>query len=232
MAKNSKPTQPDTVESLDNALTRSEQFIEQNQKSLTIIVVSILAIVAIYFGYKRYYLEPKEDEARSQIFQAEYSFEKDSFRLALYGNENDLGFIDIAENYGMTKTGNLANYYAGICLRELGEYEKAIDYLKKFDAGDELVTPVAYGAIGDCYVELGNLEKGISFYLKAAEYSDNSFTSPIFYKKAGFIFEELKKYEKAIELYETIRKEYPKSNEARNIKKDIARIQTLLSQNK
>lgn len=228
MAKDSKNVQPDTVESIDNALTKSEQFIEKNQKSLTIIIVAILVIVSIYFGYNRFYLAPMEDEARSQIFAAEYNFEKDSFKLALNGNDNDLGFIQIADKYSMTKTGNLAHYYAGICYRQLGEYQNAINYLKKFDAGDVLVTPVAYGAIGDCYVELNQLKEGAKYYEKAANFSEDEFTAPIFLKKAGMVYEELKQSDKAIKLYTTIKEKYPKSQEAREIEKDIARNNTIL----
>lgn len=228
MAKDKKNLQPDTVESLDNALTRSEQFIEQNQKSLTIIIVAILVIVSIYFGYKRFYLAPMEKEAQSQIYAAEYNFEKDSFKLALNGNDNDLGFLDIADKYGMTKTGNLAHYYAGICYRQMGDYQNAINYLKGFDAGDVLVTPIAYGAIGDCYVELNQLKEGAKFYEKAANYSEDEFTSPIFLKKAGVVYEELKENEKALKLYTIIKEKYPKSQEAREIEKDIARNNTIL----
>lgn len=228
MADKKKQQTTDTVESIDNALTRTEQFIEQNQKSLTIIVAAILAIVAIYFGYKKLYLQPKENEASSQIFQAQYYFEQDSFRLALYGNENDLGFTTIADRYGMTRTGNLANYYAGICLRELGEYQKAIDYLKKFDAGDQMITPIAYGAIGDCYVELNKLKDAAKFYVKAANYEKNDFTTPIFLKKAGMVYEELKQYDKALDLYNIIKNDFTKSIEARDIEKDIARINALM----
>ena len=168
------------------------------------------------------------NEASSQIFQAQYYFEQDSFRLALYGNENDLGFATIADRYGMTRTGNLANYYAGICLRELGEYQKAIDYLKKFDAGDQMVTPIAYGAIGDCYVELNKLKDAAKFYIKAANYEKNDFTTPIFLKKAGMVYEELKQYDKALDLYNIIKNDFTKSIEARDIEKDIARINTLM----
>ncbi len=228
MANDKKQVQPDTVESLDNALTKSEQFIEQNQKSLTIIIVAILVIVSIYFGYNRFYLAPMEEEARSQIFAAEFNFEKDSFKLALNGNDNDLGFLEIADKYGVTKTGNLAHYYAGICYRQLGEYEKAIDYLKGFDAGDILVTPIAYGAIGDCYVELNKLKDGAKFYEKAAGYSEDEFTAPIFLKKAGMVYEELKQNDKALKLYNKIKEDYPKSAEARDVEKDIARNNTIL----
>ncbi|MGD9978471.1 MAG: tol-pal system YbgF family protein [Bacteroidales bacterium] len=228
MAKDKKPVQPSNTESLDNALTRSEQFIEQNQKSLTIIIVAILVIVSIYFGYKRLYIAPMEEEARSQIFAAEFYFEKDSFNLALNGNDNDLGFLEIADKYGVTKTGNLANYYAGICYRQLGDYKKAISHLKKFDAGDLLVTPIAYGAMGDCYVELNNLEEGAKYYERAADYTEDEFTTPIFLKKAGTVYEELKQNDRALKLYNQIKENFPKSSEARDIDKDIARNNTIL----
>ena len=116
MATNETPNTPEVVE---NALSKSEQFIENNQKSLTVIVIAVIAIVAIYFGYKHWYIAPMEAEAQSQIFNAEYYFERDSFRLALNGNENDLGFLEIAKQYGPSRTGKLANYYCGICYSKL-----------------------------------------------------------------------------------------------------------------
>lgn len=227
MAKEKKETTENSVEALENALTRTEQYIENNQKSLTIIVGAILVIVAAYFGYKKLYLAPMEDEARSQIFSAEFYFEKDSFRLALNGDGNDLGFLDIIDKYGPTKTANLAKYYAGICYRNLGQYNEAITYLKKFDAGDLLVTPSALGAIGDCYVELENLENGAKYYEKAANYSNDEFTAPIFLKKAGTVYEELKEYDEALRVYEKIKEKFPKTTEGRDVEKDIARVKTL-----
>ena len=227
MSKDNKQT-PDSVESLDNALSKSEQFSENNQKSLTIIVVAVLVILGIYFGYKNWYIAPMEDEARSQIFNAEYYFERDSFKLALEGTENDLGFLEIADQYGASKTGNLANYYCGICYRQLGEYELAIDYLKKFDAGDIMVTPVAYGAIGDCYVELEKLSEGVKYYEKAASYSLDEFTTPLFTKKAAQVYVEMGEYAKALKLYETLKNDYPRSPDSRDIDKEIARVKALI----
>lgn len=220
---------PSSVESIDNALSKSEQFIENNQKSLTAIVVAVLLIIGIYFGYKNWYLAPMEKEAHSQIFNAEYYFEIDSFRLALNGNENDLGFLEIAKQYGPSKTGNLAKYYCGICYREMGEYELAIDYLKKFDAGDVLVTPIAYGAIGDCYVELNELSEAAKYYEKAAKFNDNEFTAPLFLKKAGEVYSEMGDNSKALKVFNAIKEKYPKSPEARDIEKEIARASNLMS---
>jgi len=228
MANDKKDATGNSVESLENALTRTEQYIEANQKSLTIIVLAIVIVVGGYLGYKRLYLAPMEDKAQSQIFAAEQYFEKDSFKLALNGDGNYLGFLKIIDKFGPTKTANLAYYYAGISYRGLGKYQEAIKYLKKFNAGDLIVTPLAFGAIGDCYVELNNLKEGVNYYEKAADYKDNEFTTPLFMKKAAVVYESMNKYGKALEIFEKIKSKYPKCTEARDIEKDIARVKVFL----
>ncbi len=210
-----------SLESVEQALTRSEQYIEENKKSLTIILVAIVIVVGGYIGYKRLYIAPKEKEAQIQVYKAQMYFEKDSFRLALSGDGNSSGFNDIIDEYGLTETANLSQYYAGICYLRLGKFEDAIDHLKKFDSGDKLISVIAVGAIGDAYVELGDLKKGVSFYEKAANKNKNSFTSAIYLKKAGTVYEKLGEYKKAIAAYNKIKFSYPASDEARDIDKYV-----------
>ncbi len=211
-------------ENVENVLSKTEKYIEENQKSLTIIVLVIALITGAYLGYKKLYLAPTELEAQSEMYIAEKYFEKDSFRLALEGDGSYMGFIDIIDEYGITKCANLANYYAGICYFKLGEYEEAIECLKKFESDDIMVATVAVGAIGDSYVELGELEKAVEFYMKAAERKKNDFTSALFLKKAGMVYEELDNYKKALEVYERIETQFPKSEESRDIEKYITRV--------
>ncbi len=223
MAKK-KTTIDHGFENVENVLTRTERYIEENQKSLTIIVIAIAVIIAGYLGYKKLYLGPTEIEAQSEMYVAEKYFEADSFRLALEGDGSYLGFIDIIDEYGITKCANLAKYYAGICYFKLGEYEEAIESLKKFDSDDIFAASVALGAIGDAYIELGELEEGLEFYLKAAARKKNDFTSAVFLKKAGLVYEELGEYKKALELYEKIETQFPKSEESRDIEKYITGV--------
>lgn len=227
--KKNEVTEGNKLETVENALSKTEQYIEENQKSLTIIIVAIAVIVAVYLGYKRFYLAPAEKNAQEEMFMAEKYFEIDSFQLALEGDGSYLGFLDIIDEYGVTKSANLAYYYAGICYLQTGEYEEAIKHLKKFDANDVLVSTVALGAIGDAYVELGDLEEGASFFIKAADKKKNNFTSPIYLKKAGLVFEELEDYKKALDTYEKIQKQYPKSEEAADIEKYITKVKVKLN---
>ncbi len=217
----------EVVDDVENALTRTEQYIEENQKSLMIIVAAIIVIVGGYLGYQRFLVTPQEKEASAQMFMAERYFEQDSFRLALNGDGMNYGFLDIIDEYGITKSANLASYYAGISYLNLGEYEEAIDYLKDFDSSDEMVGPVSIGAMGDAHVELGEYDKALNMYKKAASKASNEFLSPIYLMKAGILYEEIGEYDKALEVYQEIEKEYKESREGRQIEKYIARVKQM-----
>ena len=138
MAQNSS-SEHTNLENVEHALSSAEHFVERNQQLLMIIAAIILVVVAGFFGVKRLYLAPKEKEAQAQIFVAEQYFEKDSFNMALNGDGSNLGFIQIIDEYSITKTAKLAQYYAGICYLRLGSFQSAIDHLKKFNSGDKLV---------------------------------------------------------------------------------------------
>lgn len=224
MAKKKKPAPQDGLQGVETALSRTEQFIEDNQKILTIFTLSIVGIVVIYLGYKRFIVEPAENEAQSQMFVAEQYFEIDSFNLALYGDGNYVGFLDIIDEYKVTKAANLAHYYSGISLLRLGEYDSAVEYLKKFESSDHMLAPLTQGALGDAYLEMGDKDEAIRYYQKAYSMEDNAFLNPIFLLKAGRVYESQGDYQKALNNYETIKSEYPDSQEGRNIEKFISRV--------
>lgn len=213
-----------------------ELFYEENKKVVTYVGGGLLAIIVLFSAYTFYWLPGQEKEAQNEAFFAQNFFERDSFNLALNGGINVqtadgpktmMGFRDIADSYSATKTGNVANYSAGICLLRLGKFEEAIEYLEKFDGSDEMLAPVATGALGDANMELNKIDVAIKYYLKAADKSTNSFTTPIYLKKAAFAYEQNANYSEALAAYERLKSEYSKSTEARDVDKYIARVKTL-----
>jgi tetratricopeptide (TPR) repeat protein len=220
MAKKIDNTE-EKIHAVEEALTKSEKFIEKNQKILTIIIGSAVVIVLGIFAFQKLYIAPREKAAQGQMFQAQKYFEQDSLNKALNGDGQNLGFLDVIDEFSMTKSSNLAKYYTGIIYLKQGKYEDAITYLKKFDSDDEFVGPMATGSIGDAYMELGQKDKALEYYLKASTQQDNDLTSPLYMMRAAFVYEDLGKFDKAVELYEKIQKEHLKSTEARDIEKYI-----------
>ena len=217
---------------VEQILSRSEQFIEKNKKNLIYGIAIVAALVGIALVYHHKYVLPMNERAERAIFKGEQYFEQDSFRLALYGNGLDFeGFEAIVDQYGSTKSGNLAKAYAGICYYKLGDPQSAIKLLKSFKAKDTHVSPAIIGLIGDSYVYSGNTKEGIRYFEKAAAQANDEIISPIYLKKAGIAYESLQQYKDAIKVYTTIKEKYNLSTEALDIDKYILRAE-FSSQNK
>jgi tetratricopeptide (TPR) repeat protein len=227
MAKKKKDENPQTISNVEQTLTRTEHFLEENYKTLLIVLGVLVVLVGIVWLGKLY-LNKRNDEAQTQVYQAEKYLEMDSLNLALNGDGNYLGFLDIAKEYRLTNTGNLARYSAGICYLHLGKYNEAIDYLNKYSRKDKVIGSLAIGATGDAYVELGDLDKGAAKYVEAADFAKNSFNTPLFLMKAAEINELKGKYSEALKIYERIESEYPESTEGATIEKYIARVKLLI----
>lgn len=226
MAKqNVKNEGDERLESIETTLTRAEQFVIDNQKPIYVVLAILIVAVLAFFGVKKYYLEPREKDAQAAIFHAEQYFENDNFATALNGDGNYLGFVDVINDFGGTKTANLAKYYAGVCCLNTGDFNKAVEYLKSYKGKDVLVSSLALGCLADAYMELGNIAEAAKCYVSAAKKSANSFTSPMYLLRAGMAYEMLGDYQNAINVYNTIKADYPNSNEGFSIEKYIARAQ-------
>ena len=229
-------TVAETKKAVDPSLEGIQLFYEKNKTTVNYVGGGLALIIGVFCFFKFYYLPEKESEAANEIFWAESFFETHSFNLALKGGKTVisadgqkqmLGFEQIAEDYSMTKTGNLANYYAGVCYLRTGQYEKAIEFLSKFNGSDPIISSIALGAIGDSHMELNRQDEALKYYLKAADQASNNFTSPLYLKKAGLVYELKKDFAKALEMYERIKKEYNGSTEAKEIDRSIAKVKTI-----
>jgi tetratricopeptide (TPR) repeat protein len=225
-AKNSTQ-QGEAIENVEQILSKSEAFIEKYQNQILIAVGAIVLGVLAVMGYSRFILEPQEVEAQKLMYKGEQYFAVDSFRLAIDGDGDFMGFKYIMDEFGATKSANLAAYYTGISYMRLGQFEEAIDYLNDFDSDDQLIAPVALGAKGDCYMELGKYDKAYSCFKDAADF-ENEFTTPIHLQKAGIALEAQGKQAKAVEIYTIIKDKYSSSSEAREIEKYIERAKATM----
>jgi len=219
----------DTVQSVESTLSKAENFIQQNQKKISYVIGGIVLVILIIVGYNKLILQPKDKEAHEQMFMAEYYFSVDSLDLALNGDGNYPGFYDIVDDYKWTSASRLAHYYIGMILMKQNQFEDAITHLKKFKSKDEILGGMANGAIGDAYVELGDLDQALKYYLRAADKRKNNFVTPIFLSKAAWVYEEQGKFEKAIEVYNRIKTEHFRSYESREADKNIAYLEAKMN---
>lgn len=227
MAKKTEENEELLVD-VQEVYSKTETFIDGNKNIITGAVGVLVVLIAGYFAYNSFYLKPLEDEARNEMFMAEKYFRLDSFNLAIDGRADFAGFIEIADRYGSTKAGDLANYYLGMSFLQTGNFEGAIDALNQFDGDDEVLATLAIGAKGDALMELNNMDKAISQYEKAAGRNENEFTTPLFLMKAGQAQELAGDYKSAASNYNKIKDNFKGSSEASGIEKYIARAEAKL----
>jgi len=219
-------TTEEVFNTLDETASKTEEWVAKNQKIILGIVGAIALFTVSYLLYNKFVVEPKENDAKSVMFQSQQFFGNalsnpvaaDSlFKLALNGAEGKLGFTGIADEFSGTKTGNLANYYAGLSYLNIKDFKNAEAYLLKFKTDDEILAPNALGALGDVYSELNKVEDAIASYQAAAAKSDNDYTAPRFLLKAAQLALLNNKKAEANKLFVEIKEKYETSREALNI---------------
>jgi len=225
MAKK-KQQEEELLVDMGEKVTRIERFIEENKQLLSYIATGFVVLVGGIVAFREFYQKPRAIEAREAFFQAQIYFEQDSLQLALNGDGQNMGALDVAAEYGGTEAGNLANYYAGIAYLNLGEYENAIRLLDEFKGKDPMLKIVATGAIGDAFMELGQTGEALDYYHKASRISEVGYTTPFYLKKAGLAAEMLSKYDQAVGYYQRIKEEYPESQQGVDIDRYLAFART------
>lgn len=207
---------------VEEALSQSEAFLVKNKKAIIGGIIAIIVIIGGVICYKNFYAAPREEKAQEALFKGQQYFEESNYEAALNGDSiGFVGFIKIADQYSGTDAANLAQAYMGICYKNLGKDAEAVKALESFSGDDAMVAPAILGATGNCYAELGKLDKAADLLIKAANQADGNTLSPIFLKQAGEIYLQMGKYEEAINAYTLIKDKYFNSYQAMDIDKYI-----------
>ena len=221
--KNLKDPQMVQEQNLQEAASKTEEFIAQYGKLISWIVIGILIIGLAVVAYTKFYLQPKKAEASEQMFHAEQNFILGDYEQALKGDDNYPGFEEIADTYG-AKAGKAIWLYTGICELQTGNYEEAVKYLKKYSVKDNILQSRAQGALAGAYVELEQYDEALAMYKKAAATVNNMLSAGYLFQ-AGLVAEKLGKKDEALSLYKEIKDKYYQSPEAMDIDKYISNLE-------
>ncbi len=221
-------TTAEVFTSLDQGASRTEEWVEKNQKAIFGVIGAVVLVILAVLAYNRFIVEPRETEAAEELTQAQEDFNtaltttntsvKDSlYGVALNGSNGKYGLLEIADKYSSTKSGNLAKYYAGMSYLETNQYQNAINFLQDFNSDDMMLAPLAKGAIGDAFSQLNQEEDALSFYEDAIAVSTNDFTTPRFLFKAAITALNTEKKDKAVDWLNRIKDEFSDSDYAKQV---------------
>lgn len=224
-------TTAEVFNSLDAGASRTEEWVQKNQKMIFIFIGVIALGIVGYMLYDKMLVGPKEDDAANEMFQAEQYFTQavdapvasDSlYNLALNGGEGKKGFLAIINDYSGTDAANLAHYFAGMSYLNTGKFKEAVDHLEQFKTKDDILTAQAYGATGDAFAQLKDNNSALEYYEKAVKASDNEVTAPRYMFKAAQLQLAANKKAEALKYFTEIKEKYETSPEGINIDAHIA----------
>ena len=217
-----KEIRNENAEAVVEAVSKTEKFFQENGKLIAYIFGAFVAVCVIAFCWFKFAYQPKVNEAQGQMAVAEQNFRAADYEVALNGDGNALGFVQIIDEYGK-KAGKSVYFYAGVCELQLGEWEQAIKYLQAYNGKDAILAARATACIGDAYAGLEDYKKALSYFEKAAA-ADNMYAAA-YLLKAGAAAEVLGENAKALSFYKKIKDQYPQSMEAYDVDKYIGRIE-------
>lgn len=204
-------------------LVESEDFVRDHRNILLGILAVVVLTVVGGFGFYTW-RNQQDSKAQASIFRAVNYWEADSLSKAVKGDGKRPGLTTVANEYGNTKAGNLANFYTGVAALKQGKYKEALDFLEDFSSDDYLVQSRAYALMGDAQLELNKPKEAADLYAKAADHNANEYFSPGYLLKEGTARELAKDNEGALKAYDRIIGEYPTAQEVAEARQYKAKL--------
>ena len=205
---------------------KTYNFYLNNKKIFIGSTASFLFLVIAWFAYNvvwyNYVVIPANEKSIEDLWQAEHSaFDKADWNTAINGDSLNTfdGFKDLSEEHSGSTGGEIARYELGISYLNNEQYKEAIKTLKQSSFNDELIGTITLGAIGDAYMQLGNVTDAYNSYKQAYLRRDNILTTPIYMMKAAGAKEIEGDYEEAMLIYKELVEKYPNSNYSNSAEK-------------
>lgn len=214
MANKNQKKVDTTVQEVDAAMSKTELWLEKNQKNIMYALIALVVVVAAVWGYMKYN-ESQNNAAENEIYAAQFLFDEGDYEQALEG------FEAVIDQFGGTNAGNLAKAYAGLCQKNLGNIDAAISRLESYSGNDNVIAPAILCALGDCYVAAGKNVEAAKVFEKAAKAANNAEFTPLYLKKAALAYKAAGDNASALAAFQNIRDNWFETSLGQNADKYI-----------
>ncbi len=204
---------------------KAREFVEKNRKILGYILTGIIIIVAGVIIYRNNV--KAENERAEALFSKIISYyDNGDYKTAVDGipQRNIQGLKYIVENYGGTNAGEIATYYLASAYFMLGDYDNALKYFKKYDGNDKLLFSASLAGIASVYEMRGKYKEAGEYFEKAAQRFRENILVPEYLYNAARNYKLAGERERALRLYERIKKDYPNFAKIRDVEIYIASL--------
>jgi len=179
---------------------------------------AIVIVIALILTYKFINKPRRSPDAELRLLQVVVS-------LA----QNDTASVpqllsELTTRYRATESGKRAFFYYGVFEMRRNNKEIAEEYFKKFlrsGVKDDLLRALAYGNLGDIYLDRGEYDKAISFYEKAEKISPEKSLMAFYYFKRAKAYQIKGDFQESYNLFTEFSKKYKNSSLKGKVEEEI-----------
>ncbi|CAN5624744.1 hypothetical protein BH23BAC4_BH23BAC4_17720 [soil metagenome] len=208
------------------ALTGSERaldFLEEHRTLLIAGAVGLILLIGGIFAFQMY-RSGQEDRAAELLASSLPLYEAGEFAAALEGQEGEPGLREVADRFGSTPSGNIARFYTGNALFELGQYGEARDYFQRVSGRTNIISASALDGRAAAYEADGDHARAARLYEQAADAYNVDAIAPERLLNAARNYEAAGDHSAARRAYEKIENDYPETTAGRNVQIHLARL--------
>ncbi|MCY4233090.1 MAG: hypothetical protein OXE59_05045 [Bacteroidetes bacterium] len=183
-----------------------------NRNVLIGSAVGVILIVAGFFGYN-YIQDTRNIQAQEFLGAILLEYEDSNYQIALDGNGEVLGLVDIIDRYGTTPAGNTAKFYAANAHFELQQYDLALELFESYDAKNDFLGASATAGRAAIYELREEYLRAGDLFKHAADMDDNNtLRAPYYLRSAARAYVESGDLESAIEVIHEAKENYPETD--------------------
>ncbi|MBN2008460.1 tetratricopeptide repeat protein [candidate division KSB1 bacterium] len=191
---------------------KSVDYINQNSKLVTGILLGIIAIVVISY-FVVHSRQAAEMNASVELSKAQAELQN--------GNKETAVAVlrAMINNFSGTENAGRGVFYLANIQYESGEYDEALSLYKKYidDYGDDvIIASSSYSGAAACYEQKADYVNAAKFYLKGADKYAISFEAPEQLMNAARCYKLADDKTKAKQVYQRLIDDYPDARQKRD----------------
>jgi tetratricopeptide (TPR) repeat protein len=201
----------------------TRQWIDNNTKVLSYIGIGIVGLMIIGFLWTKSRSDSNE-KATAMLAKITVYYDEGRYDLAINGvpQEGTQGLQAIVDEHGSTQAGEIARLYLANSYFALKNYDKALSAYDGISVSDKMITASAYAGMASCYEAKNDFSNAASYFEKAASKNMTNVQGPENLQRSAMNYAAAGKKEKAVDLLQTLKKEFPSSPYARDVERYIA----------
>ncbi|MCX6121994.1 MAG: tetratricopeptide repeat protein [Ignavibacteriales bacterium] len=201
----------------------ARQWIDENTKILSYVGIGIAGLVIIGFLWSKSRADSNL-KATAMLAKVTPYYDEGRYDLAINGvpQEGTQGLQAVVDEHGSTQAGEIAKLYLANSYFALKSYDKALNTYDDISVSDKMITASAYAGMAACYEAKSDFSHAASYFEKAASKNMTVMQGPENLQRSATNYAAAGKKEKAIELLQTLKKEFPTSPYARDVERLIA----------